>query len=101
MENEKAALIVDEQTYARQLDLLRFQSREISTARLQPDEEGRLTEDFQRAGNASRLLELCQEALNLLGEQEDSPVAAGGRAGPDAPGLATARFVRRQLDTPP
>ena len=81
LENEKTALIVDEQTYARQLDLLRFQSREISAARLQPDEEGRLTEDFQRAGNASRLLELCQEALNHLGEQEDSLLRQAGALG--------------------
>ena len=31
--------IVDEKTYAQQLDLLRFQVKEISTARLQPDED--------------------------------------------------------------
>ena len=31
--------MVDEQTYAQQLDLLRFQTGEIAAARLQPDEE--------------------------------------------------------------
>jgi len=36
LETEKSALIVDEKTYAQQLDLLRFQVQEISTARLQP-----------------------------------------------------------------
>jgi DNA repair protein RecN (Recombination protein N) len=41
LENEKSALIVDEKTYAQQLDLLRFQVQEISAARLQPDEETR------------------------------------------------------------
>jgi DNA repair protein RecN (Recombination protein N) len=81
LESQKAALIVDEQTYARQLDLLRFQSHEIAAARLQPDEETRLTEDFQRAGNASRLLELSQEALNLLGEQEESLLRQAGALG--------------------
>ena len=39
IETEKSALIVDEKTYAQQLDLLRFQVREITGARLRPDEE--------------------------------------------------------------
>src|SRR5512138_1141987 len=39
LEAEKAALIVDEKTYAQQLDLLRFQVNEIAAARLQPGEE--------------------------------------------------------------
>ena len=81
LENQKTALIVDEQTYARQLDLLRFQSHEISAARLQADEESRLTEEFQRAGNATRLLELSQEALNLLSEKEDSLLRQAGALG--------------------
>jgi DNA repair protein RecN (Recombination protein N) len=81
LENQKSALIVDEQTYVRQLDLLRFQSHEISAAKLRPEEEVRLTEDFQRAGNASRLLELSQEALNLLNEQDDSLLRQAGTLG--------------------
>jgi len=40
---EKAALIVDEKTYAQQLDLLRFQVREIADAKLRPDEEAQLS----------------------------------------------------------
>jgi DNA repair protein RecN (Recombination protein N) len=67
---EKAALIVDEQTYAQQLDLLRFQVREITEARLQPDEAGQVEQDYQRASNAARLLELGQAALGVLGEAE-------------------------------
>jgi len=39
LEADKAALVVDEKTYAQQLDLLRFQADEISAARLQADEE--------------------------------------------------------------
>jgi DNA repair protein RecN (Recombination protein N) len=81
LENEKAALIVDEQTYARQLDLLRFQCNEISAAKLQADEESRLTEDLQRASNATRLLELSQTALDLLGEQDDSLLLQAGALG--------------------
>jgi len=81
LEAAKAALIVDEQTYARQLDLLRFQSKEIAAAKLQPDEEGQLAEDLRRAANASRLLELSQEALDLLSEQEDSLLPRAGALG--------------------
>ena len=39
LETEKQALIVDERTFAQQLDLLRFQVNEIKAAKLQPDEE--------------------------------------------------------------
>src|SRR4029079_2446551 len=72
LEAEKAALVVDEKTYAQQLDLLRFQVREITDAKLQPDEESQLEQDYQRASNASRLLELSQTALSLLGEEDNS-----------------------------
>ena len=72
LEAEKSALIVDEKTYAQQLDLLRFQVREITDAKLSPDQEAQLEQDYQRASNASRLLELSQTALNLLGEEDNS-----------------------------
>jgi DNA repair protein RecN (Recombination protein N) len=81
LQAEKAALIVDEQTYARQLDLLRFQAKEIAAAKLQPDEEGRLTEDLQRAANATRLLELSQAALELLDGQDESLLRQAGALG--------------------
>lgn len=81
LEAQKAALIVDEQTYAQQLDLLRFQVNDISAAKLQPDEEGRVEQEFKRTGNAARLLELSQAALNLLGEQEDSLLGQAGVLG--------------------
>jgi DNA repair protein RecN (Recombination protein N) len=80
-ESQKTALVVDEQTYARQLDLLRFQVNEISSARLLPDEQDRLEQEFQRSGNAARLLELSQAALNLLTEQEDSLLRQAGELG--------------------
>jgi DNA repair protein RecN (Recombination protein N) len=80
-EELKAALVVDERAYAQQLDLLRFQVNEITQARLQPEEEEKVEQDFQRAGNAARLLELSQEALNLLGEQDDSLLRRAGELG--------------------
>ncbi|HWD17888.1 MAG TPA: DNA repair protein RecN [Verrucomicrobiae bacterium] len=81
LEAEKAGLIVDERTYAQQLDLLRHQSSEISAARLQADEEERATQDFQRASNGARLLELSQEALNLLSENDTALLAQAGELG--------------------
>jgi len=81
LEQQKAALIVDEHTYAQQLDLLRFQVNEITSARLQPEDEKQLEDDFKRAGNAARLLEFTQTALNLLGEQENSLLRQAGELG--------------------
>jgi DNA repair protein RecN (Recombination protein N) len=81
LEEQKAALIVDERTYAQQLDLLRFQVHEITSARLQPEQEERVEQDCKRAANAARLLELTQAALNLLGEQDDSLLRQAGELG--------------------
>ena len=81
LEEQKTALIVDERAYAQQLDLLRFQVSEITSARLQPEEQERVEQDFQRAGNAARLLEFTQASLNLLGEQEDSLLRRAGELG--------------------
>jgi len=78
LENEKSALVVDEKTYAQQLDLLRFQTKEIEAARLQPDEEAQVAEKFTRASNAAKLLQLSQAALDLLSENENSLLAQAG-----------------------
>ncbi|MGO8765335.1 MAG: DNA repair protein RecN [Limisphaerales bacterium] len=81
LDRQKAALIVDEKTYAQQLDLLRFQVREISAARLQPGEERWVEEEFNRASNAARLLQLSQTALDALSENENSLMAQAGAVG--------------------
>ena len=78
LENEKSALVVDEKTYAQQLDLLRFQVHEISGARLQIGEEETVEEHFQRASNAAKLLQLSQTALDLLCENENSLLMQAG-----------------------
>jgi DNA repair protein RecN (Recombination protein N) len=79
--DEKAALIVDEQTYAQQLDLMRFQVKEIEAARLQPDEEEAITQEHQRASNAAKLLQLSQAALDLLSESESALLTQAGALG--------------------
>ena len=81
VETEKAALIVDERTYAQQLDLLRFQVREITEAKLRPEEETEVEAEFNRASNAARLLELSQSAQGALGENDDAILTQLGALG--------------------
>src|SRR5437867_4113050 len=71
LEAEKARLIVDEKSYAQQLDLLRHQANEITAANLRPEEEEPIRQDYTRASNASKLLQLAQAAINLLAEEEN------------------------------
>jgi DNA repair protein RecN (Recombination protein N) len=81
LEAEKSNLIVDEKTYAQQLDLLRFQTNEISSAKLRADEETEVEQEYQRSSNAAKLLELCQGGLDLLGENENSLLSQAGALG--------------------
>src|SRR5262245_49076389 len=81
LQAEKAALIIDEKTYAQQLDLLRFQVREITAANLKPDEEGALEQEYRRASNSARLMELAHAALALLGGSEQSLLDQSGALG--------------------
>ena len=94
LETEKSALIVDEKTYAQQLDLLRFQVQEISTARLQPGEDKSVEAEFNRASNAAKLLQLSQAALDALSENENSLLTQSGVDRPRA-GRTSARGCRR------
>ena len=70
--SQKAELIVDEDAYARELDLLRFQVSEIESAQLKPDEEPELEQAFQRATHSARLAELAAEARQLIDDREPS-----------------------------
>jgi DNA repair protein RecN (Recombination protein N) len=81
LEAEKSTLIVDEKTYAQQLDLLRFQVKEIESAELHPDEEAHVTQEHQRASNAARLIQLSRAALELLSESENSLQTQAGVVG--------------------
>jgi DNA repair protein RecN (Recombination protein N) len=81
LESEKSALIVDEKTYAQQLDLLRFQVQEISTARLKEGEDVEVEAEFNRASNAAKLLQLSQAALDILSESDNSLLTQSGTVG--------------------
>jgi DNA repair protein RecN (Recombination protein N) len=81
LESEKAALVIDEKTYAQQLDLLRFQVNEISAARLRPGEEEELETEHHRAANAAKLMQLAQSAMDGLSENESSLLTQAGAVG--------------------
>ena len=81
LEAEKKALIVDEKSYAQQLDLLRFQVNEIRSARLCPGEDEALEQEYRRAGNASKILQTCQATFELLSESETSLLSQAGAIG--------------------
>ena len=77
----KSALIVDEDTYARQLELLRHQVDEIQAAHLRPDEEDELQLEFHRTNNAARILELGHHALQQLADDDLSLLSTMGGLG--------------------
>jgi DNA repair protein RecN (Recombination protein N) len=72
LERQRTDLVVDERTFAQQLDLLRFQVNEIKAAKLAPDEESQLQLEFLRASHAARLAQLSQTLLAILSEDENS-----------------------------
>jgi len=81
LEAGKCALIVDEKTYAQQLELLRFQASEIANAQVLPDEDQQLERDHLRASNSARLLQLSQSALDSLSENESCLLTQAGLIG--------------------
>jgi len=81
LEAERAALVVDEKTYLQQLELLRFQAGEITTARLSPGEELELQQKHRLAANSARLLELSQTARRQLSEDDNSLTVQAGALG--------------------
>jgi DNA repair protein RecN (Recombination protein N) len=78
---EKAALIVDEKTYAQQLDLLRFQTKEIAAAKLIENEEPKIEAEYKRASNAARLMELSEAAMRAISEDDPSVLSLFGAVG--------------------
>lgn len=78
---ERSGLLVDEASYAAQLDLLRFQVQEITGANLRPGEDVELEQEHQRAANAARLLQLGQAAAGLLDGEEPSVSSQVGAVG--------------------
>lgn len=76
VEQELKALQGNEQDKLRQLDLWRFQQREISSAALKPAEDVALEEERRVAQNLGRLLETAGAAYQALYEAPESAFAA-------------------------
>lgn len=81
LERDKASLIVDERTYAQQLDLLRFQTHEIQSAKLQPGQESALQEEYHRASNAAKILQNVQQALAIIDTDDSALTSQFGQLG--------------------
>jgi len=80
--NEKRAdLIVDEQTYRQQLDLLRYQVEEIDSASLNEEADENLPERYQRAAGAADIIQLMQSGIEILSGAEDSMLNQSGALG--------------------
>lgn len=78
---DRSALIVDDQTYARRVDLLRHQVREIHEANLSEESAQELEDAYFRAANAAELLETGQMILDSVSEQEQSVMDNFGQIG--------------------
>jgi len=70
--DEKASILLDEQSAAREVDLLAHQVNEIEAARLQPGEEEVLLSRQRMATNARRIGELCSQLAAVTTDDEDS-----------------------------
>ncbi len=72
---ELATLRTDERELARRADLLRFQSDEIASARLEPGEDEQLEAERAVAANAERLQLLAAQAYGAIYEGDDHAAA--------------------------
>ena len=66
------SLVMDEQTFARELDLLQFQVGEISKANLKEGEDEELEAQYDRASNSAKLAQLCAELQRIVSDSDDS-----------------------------
>ncbi len=69
---EEAALSTAETARAQELDLLRHQVSEISSADLQPEEEEEIHARYRLASNSQRLIELATSISRQLSETDDA-----------------------------
>jgi DNA repair protein RecN (Recombination protein N) len=69
---EEAALRTAETARTQELDLLRHQVNEISSAALQPEEEEEIHARYRLASNSQRLIELATSISRQLSETDDA-----------------------------
>ncbi len=69
---EHAALNTAETAREQELDLLRHQVTEITSAKLRPEEEKEIEERYRLASNSKRLIELASAVSQRLAEADDA-----------------------------
>jgi DNA repair protein RecN (Recombination protein N) len=69
---EHAALNIAESAREQELDLLRHQVAEITSAKLRPEEEKEIEERYRLASNSKRLIELASAISQRLSEADDA-----------------------------
>ena len=72
LQAEHAALNTAETARAQELDLLRHQVNEITSANLRPEEETEIESRYKLASNSKRLIELASAVSQRLAEADDS-----------------------------
>ncbi len=72
LQHEKTSILLDEQSFAREIDLLTHQADEIEAARLQPGEEEILLSRQRVGTNARRIGELCAQLAEGTTDDENS-----------------------------
>jgi DNA repair protein RecN (Recombination protein N) len=70
--SEEQSLSTAESAREQELDLLRHQVNEITSARLQPNEEEEIHGQYRRATNSKRLIELSTAISRQLSETDDA-----------------------------
>jgi len=76
LEEQRAALNIDDEEAARQLDMLAFQVKEIEDAALEEGEEEALEQEHKVVANAQRILELANGIVEALTEGDGAAFAA-------------------------
>jgi DNA repair protein RecN (Recombination protein N) len=72
IEQERASLEMSEAEREQRLALLQHQVNEIQSARLQPDEDATVENDYRAASHAQNILEQAKTITDLLSESENS-----------------------------
>jgi DNA repair protein RecN (Recombination protein N) len=72
IEQERAALEMSESEREQRMSLLQHQVNEIQSARLQPDEDTRVENDYRAASHAQNILEQAGIITGLLSESENA-----------------------------
>src|SRR4051812_46431781 len=72
LQTEHRALSIAESARDQEIDLLRHQIREITTANLSPGEEQEIADRYRLSSNSKRLLELAASISRRLSEADDA-----------------------------